>query len=176
MPSDLQILRTAIKQAKHVGLLQEFRDGYRGYRENGDSVREACWCALYDWDMLDIVAKGHAIGLGFGGQTGTGEMRGYSMSITSRPATKEFRDNWPFGPSKFEKELGSDGLPVVESCAPPETPPQPAISLRPGAIQDIVKLWLRTAGLPFVRDGMTPTSVAVDDLPKLAEFIQKALR
>jgi len=50
----LQALRAALKQAKKCGLLQEFRDGYRRYRAEGDSVNEACRCALYDWDMLEV--------------------------------------------------------------------------------------------------------------------------
>lgn len=53
--SDLTYLKTAIRRAKRYGLLWEFRDAYRAYRREGDSVQTAAWCALYDWDMLDIV-------------------------------------------------------------------------------------------------------------------------
>jgi hypothetical protein len=53
--TDSQTLRAAIKQARKAGLPQEFRDGYRRYRAEGDSVSLACWAALYDWDMLDVV-------------------------------------------------------------------------------------------------------------------------
>lgn len=52
--SNYQTLRAALKQAKKAGLPQEFRDGYRRYRAEGDDVAVACWCALYDWDMLEV--------------------------------------------------------------------------------------------------------------------------
>lgn len=55
---DYQLLRSALKQARKSGLIQEFRDGYRRYRADGDNVREACWCALYDWDMLECQPDG----------------------------------------------------------------------------------------------------------------------
>lgn len=32
------------------------------------------------------------------------------MSIVSRPATREYRNNWPFGPTKFEQELATEEL------------------------------------------------------------------
>jgi hypothetical protein len=65
MPSDYRHLRAAIRQAKEAGLLQEFRDGYRRYRGNGDSVPGACWAALYDWDMLDCETRGGDIVLDY---------------------------------------------------------------------------------------------------------------
>ena len=65
MPSDRQHLVAALRRAKRAGLPQEFRDGYRRYRKDGDSVARACWAALYDWDMLDCVeARGGGIALG----------------------------------------------------------------------------------------------------------------
>jgi hypothetical protein len=45
------------------------------------------------------------------------------MSIKSRPATKEFRDNWPFGPSKFEKGVLAEKF-VEEPHTPLESPPR----------------------------------------------------
>jgi hypothetical protein len=66
MPTDLQTLRAAIAQAKRAGLPQEFRDGYRRYRKDGDSVELSCWYALYDWDMLDCEVRGGDIVLDFG--------------------------------------------------------------------------------------------------------------
>jgi len=61
-----RILRAAIKCAKRAGLLQEFRDGYRRYRSEGDSVYRAAWCALFDWDMLDVITeKRDGVSLGF---------------------------------------------------------------------------------------------------------------
>lgn len=66
MPSDRQCLVAALRQAKRAGLPQEFRDGYRRYRADSDSVAVACWAALYDWDMLDCVeAHGGDIVLGY---------------------------------------------------------------------------------------------------------------
>lgn len=53
--TDYQTLRAALRQARKAGLMQEFRDGYRRYRTDMDSVWDACWYALYDWDMLDLV-------------------------------------------------------------------------------------------------------------------------
>ena len=53
-PSERRVLVSAILRARRCGLPTEFRDGYRRYRAAGDSVAEACWCSLYDWDMLDV--------------------------------------------------------------------------------------------------------------------------
>jgi len=49
-----QILVSAIRQARKNNLLSEFRDGYRRYRADGDSVFEASRCVLYDLDMSDV--------------------------------------------------------------------------------------------------------------------------
>ena len=65
MPSNRQHLVAAIKQARKAGLPQEFRDGYRRYRKDGDSVATACWSALYDWDMLDCETRGGDIVLDY---------------------------------------------------------------------------------------------------------------
>jgi hypothetical protein len=65
MPSDRQTLVAALRQAKKAGLSQEFRDGYRRYRADGDNVARACWAALYDWDMLDCEVRGSNIVLGY---------------------------------------------------------------------------------------------------------------
>jgi hypothetical protein len=65
MPSDRQTLVAALRQAKKAGLSQEFRDGYRRYRADGDNVSRACWAALYDWDMLDCEVRGGDIVLDY---------------------------------------------------------------------------------------------------------------
>lgn len=53
-PTELGYLRWAVRRARECGLSEEFADGYRNYREGGDDVYEAAWCALCDWDMLDV--------------------------------------------------------------------------------------------------------------------------
>ena len=47
----VEILRDALKVADSYGLRAEFRSGYIRYRKRGDSVDQACACALYDWDI-----------------------------------------------------------------------------------------------------------------------------
>ena len=47
----LKELLVSLKYAESEGLRAEFRAGYLNYRRCGETVEEACWCALYDWDI-----------------------------------------------------------------------------------------------------------------------------
>jgi len=51
---EVKTLRAACKQAKRAHVFPDFRKSYRQYRMSGDSVKEAAWRALYDWDALDL--------------------------------------------------------------------------------------------------------------------------
>jgi hypothetical protein len=51
---EVRILRGGCKQAKMARIFPDFRKSYRQYRMSGVSVRRAVWCALYDWDALDL--------------------------------------------------------------------------------------------------------------------------
>jgi hypothetical protein len=53
-PTAYRYLKWAVIRARECGLPQEFSDGYRRYRSSGDDVFSAAWCALCDWDMLDV--------------------------------------------------------------------------------------------------------------------------
>ena len=64
--NDVRVLRNAIELAKKEGLLQEFRDGYRNYRNMSDCVHAACWCAMYDWDMLPLEPRDDGLCIGVG--------------------------------------------------------------------------------------------------------------
>jgi hypothetical protein len=55
--SDFQYLRAAIKQAKKFGLLAEFKEAYRTQRKTNGNIQNACWCALYDWDLLEFFTR-----------------------------------------------------------------------------------------------------------------------
>ena len=92
------------------------------------------------------------------------------MTITSHPANKNYRDNWPFG--EKAKATQFDDKVVVDA------PPVSMVPLRPGAINDIIKLWLHASGAHsvFTVGNSGPEVIAVTDLPKLAEYIQNALR
>jgi hypothetical protein len=101
------------------------------------------------------------------------------MTIVSKPASKAYRDNYPFPDKRdvltreeFEAHCKEAGVALYAVPTPTGEP------LRSGAIADIVKLWLKTSG--FERVCFHPTSsraiVLVDDLPLLAEYIQNALR
>lgn len=53
-PGPWTYLRWAVCRARECGLPAEFADHYRRYRGMGEDVYESAWCALYDWDMLDV--------------------------------------------------------------------------------------------------------------------------
>ena len=67
---ELSYLRRAIMVSKKERLFVEFSDGYRMYREEGSGVKDATWKALYDWDMLGVIAASEdgsvALGLEMG--------------------------------------------------------------------------------------------------------------
>ena len=62
---EVRTLRAAFKQASRAHVPREFRRSYRQHRMSGDSVEAAAWCALYDWDALDIVVDGGEVALGY---------------------------------------------------------------------------------------------------------------
>ena len=62
---EARTLRAACQQARDAHVSREFRRSYRQHRMSGDSVAGAAWCALYDWDALDVVVDGCGVGLGY---------------------------------------------------------------------------------------------------------------
>ena len=62
---EAKTLRAAFRQVSRAHVSREFRRSYRQHRMSGDSVEGAAWCALYDWDVLDVVVDGRGVGLGY---------------------------------------------------------------------------------------------------------------
>lgn len=51
--------RDAVKRISNkYGMEQECLESFDAYVAAGDSESEAAWCALYDWDSLDMYVDG----------------------------------------------------------------------------------------------------------------------
>lgn len=44
----------AMRHARAVGLQEEVYDCIEQFMLEGDSEEEACWCALFEWDLLEF--------------------------------------------------------------------------------------------------------------------------
>ena len=59
--SDINTIRRALKQADKSHMRQEFKEAYRNLDgcqyDDGHpySGYGKCWCALYEWDLLDFI-------------------------------------------------------------------------------------------------------------------------
>jgi len=46
---------TGLRMAKKFGMESEFKEYYDRFRKAGDTEARAVWCALYEWDLLDVM-------------------------------------------------------------------------------------------------------------------------
>jgi hypothetical protein len=49
--AEIGFIKSSLKQAKAAHMLWEFKEWYRSYRQQGETIYKSCYYALTDWDI-----------------------------------------------------------------------------------------------------------------------------